>query len=156
MLHHRPDRTLRTCFNAVLATAVFRIWPHLLFLGAWSTGIILINHRTSAELSIPPTLLTVLGVLLGLTLSYRTSSAYERYWEGRRMWSQIVFGCRWWARSVWIHGPNSLVETPNEEWTPEEAERDLVKATLEKKTMVNMALGFAIAVKHYLRGEEGM
>lgn len=71
ILHQRPENTIRTCFSAVLATAVFRIWPHLLFLGGWSTAIMLINHRTAAELSIPPTMLTVLGVLLGLTLSYR-------------------------------------------------------------------------------------
>jgi putative membrane protein len=29
-------------------------------------------------------------------------------------------------------------------------------AIIEKSTMVRMALAFAVAVKHYLRGEEGM
>jgi hypothetical protein len=57
--------------QAMTATAVFRIWPTLLFMGAWSTAVVLINRMTAAELTVPSTMLTVLGVLLGLTLSYR-------------------------------------------------------------------------------------
>ena len=33
---------------------------------------------------------------------------------------------------------------------------DETRAVLEKATVVKMALAFAVAVKHYLRGEEGM
>lgn len=33
---------------------------------------------------------------------------------------------------------------------------DETRAVIEKATIVRMALAFAVAVKHYLRGEEGM
>jgi hypothetical protein len=39
---------------------------------------------------------------------------------------------------------------------PQERARDIARATLEKKTVVQLALAYAVAVKHYLRGEEGM
>jgi predicted membrane chloride channel (bestrophin family) len=39
---------------------------------------------------------------------------------------------------------------------PQAAAYDTARATLEKKTIVQLALAFAVAVKHYLRGEEGM
>ena len=51
-------------------------------------------------------------------------------------------------------GPDSLYATPPDD--PEERALDRIKAEVEKATVVRMAAAFAIAVKHYLRGEEGM
>ena len=48
-------------------------------------------------------LLTVLGFVVGLAISFRTSSAYERYAEGRKYWSQLVFVGQNLARTIWIH-----------------------------------------------------
>jgi len=45
---------------------------------------------------------------------------------------------------------------PFEDGQEDEKALDECRAILEKKTMVQMALAFAVAVKHYLRGEEGM
>jgi predicted membrane chloride channel (bestrophin family) len=71
LLGHRPHKTAMLVVQAMTATAFFRVWPTLLFMGGWSTAIILINKKTAAELTVPSTMLTVLGVVLGLTLSYR-------------------------------------------------------------------------------------
>jgi hypothetical protein len=38
----------------------------------------------------------------------------------------------------------------------EEAERDQAKILIEKKTVVNLLEAYAVAVKHYLRGEDGI
>jgi hypothetical protein len=51
-------------------------------------------------------------------------------------------------------GPGSLSATSSDD--PEERALDRTKAEIEKATVVRMALAFAVAVKHYLRGEEGM
>lgn len=52
-------------------------------------------------------------------------------------------------------GPDSMT---NAIGVGDKEEQALVEcqAILEKKTMAQMSLGFAVAVKHYLRGEEGM
>lgn len=39
-------------------------------------------------------MLTVLGLVLGLVVSFRTSSAYERYSEGRKLWSDLTLTSR--------------------------------------------------------------
>ena len=44
--------------SAVLATAVFRCWPLLLFYSGWATAVAVISH-TVKPLTIQPTLLTV-------------------------------------------------------------------------------------------------
>ncbi|WVF67305.1 hypothetical protein IAT40_002056 [Kwoniella sp. CBS 6097] len=154
LLGHRPHKSAMLLFQALTATAVFRVWPSLVFVGGWSAMIVLINRETEAEMTVPSTLLTALGVLLGLTLSYRTSSAYGQYSEGRKLWSQIIQANRTWARIVWIHCPDSLRATPPEE--PDVRATEHTRAVIEKATVVRMGLAFAVAVKHYLRGEEGI
>ena len=44
--------------SAILATAVFRCWPLLLFYSGWATAVAIINHSVT-PLVIQPTLLTV-------------------------------------------------------------------------------------------------
>lgn len=59
-------------------------------------------------------LLTVLGFVVGLALSFRSATAYERYGEGRkyfqsrillmnRYWGQMVLTTRNLARIIWVH-----------------------------------------------------
>ncbi|KAL0491448.1 chloride channel protein [Acrasis kona] len=36
----------------------------------------------------------LIGLGLSLLLVYRTNSSYDRYWEGRKLWADIVNGCR--------------------------------------------------------------
>lgn len=57
--------------RAFSATAFFKIWPSLLFVGLWATGVVLLNKHTSWALHFPNTMLTVLGIMLGLAINYR-------------------------------------------------------------------------------------
>ncbi|KZV75513.1 UPF0187-domain-containing protein [Peniophora sp. CONT] len=148
----RPDpfSKRRSFASAILATALFRCWHILLFFGAWSTAICLISNYL-VNLGIQSTLLTVLGTVLGFVISYRTTSSFERYNEGRRYWSQIVLASRTFARLVWFHVPATMTlpgVTNSEEIS--------ARVLLEKKTVINLTEAFAVAVKHYLRGEEGI
>lgn len=49
-------------------------------------------------------LLTVLGFVVGLGLSFRSSTAYERYGEGRKYWAQLNLASQNLARVFWVHG----------------------------------------------------
>ncbi|KAG8974333.1 hypothetical protein FRC05_007639 [Tulasnella sp. 425] len=102
-------------------------------------------------LSLPSTLITVFGTVLGFVISYRTSSSFERYNEGRRYWSSIVLASRVLARTIWIHVPQ---ESPPEGATEKQKEQLRLKAIIEKKSALNLIDAFAVSVKHYLRGEE--
>jgi len=138
----------KTFWSAILATALFRCWHILLFFAAWSTAICVISDTTQS-LGIAPTLLTVLGTVLGFVISYRTTSSFERYNEGRRYWSQIVFSSRTMARLIWFHVPETMnlgSDIP--------AEEIQARVLIEKKTVLNLIDAFGVAVKHYLRGEE--
>jgi putative membrane protein len=47
-----------------------------------------------------PSVLSLLGIILGLLLVFRTNTAYDRWWEGRRLWGQLVNVSRTLARQL--------------------------------------------------------
>lgn len=74
----------------------------LLVVTGWSTLITCISTFLQ-PLNVSNLLLTVLGFVVGLAISFRTSSAYERYMEGRKYWSQIQLVSQNLVRTIWIH-----------------------------------------------------
>ncbi|CAJ0843598.1 8562_t:CDS:2 [Entrophospora sp. SA101] len=106
---------------------------------AFTTIIVVLFEQTPVKLNIPVTLITVIGLVVGLLLTYRTNTAYDRYWEGRRLWSTMVTTIRNFTRFIWVH-----VEDKNS-----------TRIILEKRTAINLLVGFAVATKHYLREEDG-
>ncbi|KAL8990490.1 MAG: hypothetical protein Q9177_000861 [Variospora cf. flavescens] len=122
------------------------ITPHmivpLVFIGAWATLITCIS-KFVYPLVVSDLLLTVLGFVVGLAISFRTSSAYERYADGRKFWAQLSQTSRDLARHIWIHVKE------RHEMNPEQGKADL----LGKVTALNLISAFAVALKHRLRFE---
>ncbi|KAF3921445.1 hypothetical protein ABW21_db0204450 [Orbilia brochopaga] len=107
------------------------------FITGWTVWITCV-HQLVRPLNIDSLLLTVLGFLVGLALSFRSSTAYERYNDGRKCWSALTLNVRNMARLIWIHirereGPDG--------------EDDL----LTKLTAINLLLAFCVSLKHKLR-----
>ncbi|KAI9064729.1 UPF0187-domain-containing protein [Trametes sanguinea] len=137
----RSGNVLSRLTGAVLATAVIRCWPLLLFFSAWATAVSLISHNVY-DLAIQPTLLTVIGTVLGFVISYRTTASFERYNEGRRLWSQIILGSRTLARTIWFHVPETMPASKDDPSTPEQRK---ARVLIEKKTVINLIEAFGVA-----------
>lgn len=65
------------------------IMPRLILLGGIASVVVLMNHFV-IKIDVNSVPWTIVGVALGLLLVFRTNTAYDRYWEGRRMWGGIV------------------------------------------------------------------
>jgi putative membrane protein len=50
-----------------------------------------------------PILLNMLGFLVGIAISFRNSTAYERYNDGRKYWAQLQMVSTNLARIIWVH-----------------------------------------------------
>jgi ion channel-forming bestrophin family protein len=74
----------------------------LTVVAAWATAITVISEKKK-PLTVDSLLLTVLGFVVAMAISFRTSSAYERYAEGRKYWSQLLFIGQNLGRTIWIH-----------------------------------------------------
>lgn len=147
-----------TFWETLSTTALNRCWPVLICTGVWSSALCVLNHYTHGKLSIQPTLITVFGTVLGFVISFRTTSSFERYNEGRKYWSQIVLNCRTFGRTVWFHVPDNAISVPTKDHplSREETEQETARSLIEKKTVVNLLEAYAVSVKHYLRGEDGI
>jgi putative membrane protein len=89
---------------------------------------------------VDPLLLTVLGFVVALSLSFRSTTAYERYNEGRKYWALLTLHARQLAHVIWIYGKER----------DGELEKDDI---LGKVSAINLILAFAMACKHRLRHE---
>ena len=51
-------------------------------------------------MSIPPSVVAILGGALAILLAFRNASAYERWWEARKIWGMIVNESRTFTRQA--------------------------------------------------------
>jgi len=126
-------------FMRVHGSVLPKLAVPLLFVAGWATAITLISQFVHS-LAVDSILLTVLGIVIGQALAFRTSSAYERYIGGRRAWAQLTLHSRQLAHIIWIHAR----ERPG---------ADEKTDVLSKLTAINLILAFAQACKHKLRHE---
>jgi putative membrane protein len=83
-------------------------WRALLTYVAVSSIIVATEAITAwTWFAIPSVPLTVLGGAIGIFVSFRTNSCYDRWWEGRRLWGQLVNTSRHFASQVlgYVEGP---------------------------------------------------
>ncbi|KAJ6455774.1 Bestrophin, RFP-TM, chloride channel-domain-containing protein [Mycena sanguinolenta] len=88
-----------------------------------------------------------------------TRTSYDRYWEGRKCFGTLTSNVRNLSRLVWIQ----VAIPPSDDERPSHAKgktpvTDMTshELTRRKIEVLRLALAFVFAVKHYLRGEDGM
>lgn len=68
---------------------------------AWSAVVVLLYQFPFLKwIAIPSILHSLVGLALGLLLVFRTTAAYDRYWEGRKLWGSITNESRNLARGA--------------------------------------------------------
>jgi putative membrane protein len=77
---------MRTLTPALVALALFSLLCCYLMITVWEL------HE--AEFKPTISMHSLLGIVLGLFLVFRTNSAYDRWWEGRRLWGGLVNSTR--------------------------------------------------------------
>ncbi|KAH0584291.1 hypothetical protein H2248_009837 [Termitomyces sp. 'cryptogamus'] len=99
----------------------------------------------------------LLSVVVGLLLVFRNGTSYDRYWEGRKCFATLTSNIRNLSRQLWI----SVVLPPTDAQPPHiEGKTPTTNTTASqlrhrKIEAVKLALSFAFAAKHYVRGEDG-
>jgi putative membrane protein len=118
----------------VSGSVIPAILPRVLFCTLFA---ILIFILYQLGVPIPTRLLDnffVPDLVIGLLLVFRTNTAYDRFWEGRKLWGTLVNTVRNFARQIWV----SVAEK-----TPED--------TADKIKVMRFLVAFAISVKLHLR-----
>jgi ion channel-forming bestrophin family protein len=95
----------RPSFRDVLVATRGSILPQIAMplsvMVAVSIAAVLISHRHPALLSdLPAMPFTLVGLSLSIFMSFRNTSCYDRWWEGRKLWGQLIIATRSFARQV--------------------------------------------------------
>jgi len=90
------------------------------------------------DLSLPGSIIGSISVVVGLLLAFRTNNAYDRYYEGRKLFTNMCTHIRNATRMIWA----GVVET-------DKSSRE------EKIKNIKLLLAFAVSIKHHLRLEFG-
>jgi ion channel-forming bestrophin family protein len=97
----RPRPTFLQLFFIMRGSVVPRIAPQILGFVAYAIVVVLLVRQFDLEFGGPYGLVpfTLLGVTLSIYLGFRNNAAYDRWWEARKLWGQLVFDIRNLARA---------------------------------------------------------
>ncbi|MBD1996936.1 hypothetical protein H6G00_09930 [Leptolyngbya sp. FACHB-541] len=111
------------------------VLPRTLICGLFGLLVSLL-HQFGVPVSLPALASIIPNIVLGLMLVFRTNTAYERFWEGRKLWGGLVNATRNLARQIWV----SVLEKDG-------GDRP------SKETALKLLVAFAVATKLHLRQE---
>jgi putative membrane protein len=119
---------------------VFRLHARTLALVLVIAAAVALAHRfLDFRPAISPLPFSVVGVALSIFLAFRNNAAYDRYWEGRKLWGGVVNSSRSFGRQV-----TSLIVAPAAE---------LAELTALRARLVRRQIAWAHALRAALRGD---
>ena len=132
MIQYNPKSWFSLIFDVYSRYVIRALFPLILFAGVL-TSVLCFLFIDVLQVVIVDTKAfhSILGVILGLFLVLRTNTAYDRWWEGRKLWGQLVNDCRQMAIKICA-------------FLPEDAKEDRL---FFKKMIPNVTF----AMKHHLR-----
>lgn len=101
MISYDPKNWIGVLFDFPRSPIFRTLFLDVLGAGAWAALVVWVEtdvFRVAVPLG--PSFLSILGIILGLLLVFRTNTAYDRWWEGRRLWGQLVNVSRGLSRQL--------------------------------------------------------
>lgn len=136
MVMYNPKQWFTLIFHSYSRRVMRMLMPAMLFMAVYSGAIcyIFIDYFAWHESEFQPTVAmhSLLGIVLGLFLVFRTNTAYDRWWEGRRLWGGMVNSTRNFAMKL-----NAYISAENHE---------------DRDWFYKMISNFVFSAKESLRG----
>jgi len=118
MIHYNPKAWLSLIFHSYSRFVMRTLLPALIFMAFYTFGvcylILEIIQPDKEEFTSTTTLHSLLGIVLGLFLVFRINSAYDRWWEGRKLWGSMVNSTRNFALKLSAYLDQN--DTENRNW----------------------------------------
>ncbi|MEQ8907148.1 bestrophin family ion channel [Ekhidna sp.] len=132
MIQYNPKSWFSLIFDVYSRYVIRALFPLILFAGVLTSVLCFLFIDVMQVVIIDTKAFhSILGVILGLFLVLRTNTAYDRWWEGRKLWGQLVNDTRQLAIKITT-------------FLPEDAKEDRL---FFKKMIPNITF----AMKHHLR-----
>jgi putative membrane protein len=95
MVTYNPKEWFKPLIQFHKADTFRKLLPLLVTIGLYTAAVVLIGTRYIKQDDYPylqniPLMHTLLGFVISLLLVFRTNTAYDRWWEGRKLWGNLV------------------------------------------------------------------
>lgn len=133
----RPHNThsVTTLLFASKGSIVPIIWRRVLYTMLLSLAVVMAERKGLAvHFTLDAAPLTLLGLTLAIFLGFRNNVAYQRWWEGRTLWGELVIATRNLTRQTIAFMPS--LPAPR------------------RRRLVHGLIGFTHALRHDLRGTD--
>ncbi|MBN8578489.1 MAG: bestrophin family protein [Cytophagales bacterium] len=118
MVNYNPKVWFSLIFHAYSRGVMRTLTPAIIFMTVFSAGLcyLLLDvfrfHEEDFHTTI--SMHSLLGIVLGLFLVFRTNSSYDRWWEGRKLWGSMVNNTRNLAHK--LNAMFNLADQENRTW----------------------------------------
>lgn len=137
MIRYNPKEWFGLIFHSYSRMVMLKLLPILIFIAIYTLSItyVILNAEslfgTKLEFEGTTQVHSLMGIVLGLFLVFRTNTAYERWWEGRKQWGALVNNTRNLAFKI-----DSFVDEKDED---------------TRRYFATMIPNFVFAMKEHLR-----
>lgn len=126
------------------------IWKSLVFTTLLAVAVTITGGTVAGhKLGLSAIPFTLMALPLAIFLGFRNTAAYDRYWEGRKQWGDLIARCRNLARQclgmIDVDRPFAAAAAAAGT-TSETSETNDIRAR-----MIRRAVAFAHALRHHLR-----
>ncbi len=97
MIKYNPKIWFKHIISFNHSDTINKLWKELIALGIFTLGIAYIEIKyigNTEKLSELMQVYSLIGFVLSLLLVFRTNTAYDRWWEGRKKWGELVNNSR--------------------------------------------------------------
>jgi ion channel-forming bestrophin family protein len=115
MTHIEEESRFEVIFGAIRrfhsSDAIRSLLKNVAYFGLYTLILVVIESNFyPIKVNIDTILISLLGTLLSLLLVFRTNTAYDRFWEGRKLWGGLINNSRSFAMMVGAMLPAEDVE----------------------------------------------
>lgn len=135
MVTYNPKDWIRLILQFHKSDTIRILFPAMLLIGAITAGVTIIEqlYITKPIQGNITIFHQISGFIISLVLVFRINSAYDRWWEGRKLWGSLLNNTRNLAIKL-----NAIIPKNNEE---------------ERKEIATMIANYAYVLKEHLRGK---
>lgn len=90
MVEYNPKSWLNLIFHSYSRYVFKRLLPALIYVTLYTSLISYVFYELNIDFISTTSVHSILGIVLGFFLVFRTNGAYDRWWEGRKVWGELV------------------------------------------------------------------
>jgi len=94
MVNYNPKSWFSLIFHSYSRAIIKQLFPAMMLISIYTAAVVYCFEFLNIQFVSTTAVHSILGIVLGFFLVFRTNGAYDRWWEGRKAWGALVNNSR--------------------------------------------------------------